>query len=38
MYVIGAKPYLNNSKLHLKEKGSYKLNNVFLSYRNTLFK
>ena len=32
------KKHLNNSKLHLNEKGSYKLNSVFLNYITTLFK
>ena len=32
------KKHLSNSKLHLNEKGSYKLNNVFLNYITTLFK
>ena len=32
------KKHLNNSKLHLNEKGSYKFNSVFLNYITTLFK
>ena len=31
------KKHLNNSKLHLNEKGSHKLN-IFLNYITTLFK
>ena len=30
--------HLNNSKLHLNEKGSWKLNNIFISYLSDLFK
>ena len=32
------KKHLNSSKLHLNEKGSYKLNSIFLNYITTLFK
>ena len=32
------KKHLNNSKLDLNEKGSYKLNSIFLNYITTLFK
>ena len=32
------KKHLNNSKLHLSEKGSYKLNSVFLNNITTLSK
>ena len=32
------KKHLNNSKLHLSEKGSYKFNSVFLNYITTLSK
>ena len=32
------KKHLNNSMLYLNEKGSYKLNSVFLSYITTFFK
>ena len=32
------KKHLNNSMLYLNEKGSYKLNSVFLSYMTTSFK
>ena len=32
------KKHLNNSKLYLNEKGSYKFNNVFLNYITPLFK
>ena len=30
--------HLNNSRLHLNDKGSYKLNNIFVSYLSDLFK
>ena len=32
------KRHLNNNKLHLNGKGSWKLNNVFVSYLSDLFK
>ena len=32
------KRHLNNSKLHLNEKGSWKLKNVFVNYLSDLFK
>ena len=30
--------HLNNSRLRLNDKGSYKLNNIFVSYLSDLFK
>ena len=35
---FNTKKHLSNSKLHLNEKGSYKLNSVFLNHITTLFK
>ena len=35
---LNPKKHLNNSNLHLNERGSYKINSVFLNYITILFK
>ena len=32
------KKHLNNSKLHLNDKGSYKLSNILVNYISSIYK